>query len=245
MASLPRSALARPLDLTYPSNRVAALGMLAALLIARRQGRTWAQAADVAGTCFLAWATARELDPDVPMTANLALPVAFVAHPGTAGGALAGFGLLSAARLLAGTTGETPMGSDHVAMLAQAGLSARFGSHVAALLPALAPLAAGGGASGAVSVLGLLVPAAPAARANGSLLPLFAALLVGPALIAPEDITSECDRAPRTVRVQDVRRARIAALGVLGLGLVTRRPGGLVPLACAALVVGLHRAAAR
>ena len=54
-----RSALARPLDFTYPSNRVAALGLLGTVALARLRGRSWADAIGAGGTAFLAWEIGR------------------------------------------------------------------------------------------------------------------------------------------------------------------------------------------
>ncbi|THF88202.1 hypothetical protein E7T09_03065 [Deinococcus sp. KSM4-11] len=242
MTSIPRSALARPLDLRYPSNRVAALVSLAALLLSRRQGHSWPSALERSGMCFLTWAMARELDPDHPMTANLAMPLAFVFGPSRSSSTLAGFGVLSALRLLADTTGERPTQTDHLGMLVQAVLSARAGSGVAALMPAVASVVVTHDLPSALPLAALLVPGRvrePSGR--WALLPLIAALAVTPALIRPEAVESACDRAPRTVRPTDLRRARAGAAAVLALGLLTRQPAGLPALASAVLSVGLRR----
>lgn len=243
MAPRPRSALARPIDLRYPSNVVAVVGSAITVLVYRRAGRTWSQALNGAGLAFLAWATARELDPDFPVTANAALPLAALAGlilPG--GNAAAGFGPLSAVRLLADTTGDRPAPTDHVALLAQAALSARTGGRVAALLPALAPAIAGPGPSSAAPLLGLLVPPTPTPRpSEWTPVPLVAALLTAPAFVQPEPVLSACDRADRPVRAEDVRRARVAAILTLSAGAITRQTGGLLPLAAAVLSVGVRR----
>ncbi|GHF30739.1 hypothetical protein HNQ07_000683 [Deinococcus metalli] len=242
MASLPVSALARPLDLRYSSNRVALVGAGVTLVLARRRGQSWGRALDAAGLAFLAWATARELDPDHPVTANAALPLGAVAGLAGLDTALPGLGALSGLRVLAGTTGEPPTVLDHAAMLAQTALTAATGSRSAALLPGLAAFVVRPTPTAAVPVLGASVPAWLARSGpTGSLGPLAAALALGPLLVRPERVTSECDRAPRQVRDQDVRRARIAAFAALSLGLTQRRAAGLVPLACAVLSVGVRR----
>lgn len=245
MATMPPSALARPLDFTYPSNRVAALGSLGALLLARRRSGSWQEAVNVAGACFLAWATARELDPDHPWTANLALPLAFVLVARGAPSPLPAAGTMSGLRVLAGTTGDAPTSLDTVAMLVQAGLSARFGGRLAAVLPALAPRLRSRQESAAVSLLGLLAPPVPASTKGSSVWPVLAALALAPWLIRPEAVTSACDRAARSVRDADVRQARMAALAVLGSSALSRRYHAQTPLVSAVLMVGLRRLASR
>lgn len=241
MPTMPPSALARPLDFSYGSNRVAALGSLGALLLARRRSGSWQEALNVAGACFLAWATARELDPDHPWTANLALPLAFVLVARGAENPLPAAGTMSGLRVLAGTTGQVPTLADTAGMLAQTGLSARFGGRLGALLPALAPWLGSRQEVTALPLLGLLVPPTPAASTGGSVWPALAALALGSWLIRPEAVSSPCDRAARQVRDSDVQQARIASLAVLGSALITRRPGTQTPLAAAVMMVGLRR----
>ena len=241
MPTLPPSALARPLDFSYPSNRVAALGSLGALLLARRRSGSWKEAVNVAGACFLAWATARELDPDHPWTANLALPLAFALVARGAENPLPAAGTMSGLRILAGTTGEAPTTVDTAAMLVQASLSARFGGRASALLPALAPWISSRQDTATLPLLGLLVPPVPAVITGGSSWPALAALALGSWLIRPETISSSCDRAARQVRDSDVQQARSAALAVLGVALIGRRPGSQAPLVAAVVMVGLRR----
>ncbi|PNY82563.1 hypothetical protein [Deinococcus koreensis] len=241
MPTMPPSALARPLDFTHSSNRVAVLGSLGALLLARRRTGSWKEAVNVAGACFLAWATARELDPDHPWTANLALPLAFMLVVRGAANPLPAAGTMSGLRMLAGTTGEAPTPVDTAAMLAQTGLSARFGGRLGALLPALAPWLSQRQETAALSLLGLLVPPVPASTGGGSVWPVLGALALAPWLIRPESIASSCDRAARPVRDSDVQQARSAALAVLGAAVLSRRHQAQQPLAAAVLTVGLRR----
>ncbi|GGR44532.1 hypothetical protein GCM10008959_01950 [Deinococcus seoulensis] len=238
------SALARPLDFSYPSNRVAAAGSAGAALLALAFGRPWAQAAGVGGAAFLAWATARELDPDHPVTANAALPVAAaVALLGGAGNPLAGLAVLSGLRLIAGTTGESATSADHAGLLLQSLLAGASGERAAALLVGAAPLLTPE-AHSTLPAAGALIPtlARPAGFSWGSALLAVSVLPLARTLTMPEKVTSVCDRAERPVRAAEVQLARHAAVLTLGAGLLTRRTQGLVPLAAALLTVAARRA---
>ncbi|OOV15478.1 hypothetical protein [Deinococcus sp. LM3] len=238
------SALARPLDFSYPSNRVAAAGSAGAALLALAFGRPWAQAVGVGGAAFLAWATARELDPDHPVTANAALPVAAaVALLGGAGNPLAGLAVLSGVRLIAGTTGEPATRADHAGMLVQALLAGASGERAAAFLAGGAPLLTAEARS-ALPAAGALMPTLhrQAGFSWGSALLAASVLPLAGILTAPEAVTSVCDRAGRPVRAQEVQLARHAAVLTLGAGLLSRRTRGLVPLAAALLTVAARRA---
>jgi len=81
------SALARPVDPSYPTNRALLLG-LAPLLIAgclygMLRGGDWAEALRSAGwlvlAAFLGWALARELAPDEDLAAFLAVALTVAA----------------------------------------------------------------------------------------------------------------------------------------------------------------------
>lgn len=238
------SALARPLDFSYPSNRVAAAGSAGAALLALAFGRPWAQAAGVGGAAFLAWATARELDPDHPVTANAALPVAAaVALLGGAGNPLAGLAVMSGVRLIAGTTGEPATRADHAGMLVQALLAGASGERAAVFLAGGAPLLTAEARS-ALPAAGALMPTLhrPAGFSWGSALLAASVLPLAGILTAPEPVTSVCDRAERPVRAQEVQLARHAAVLTLGAGLLSRRTRSLVPLAAALLTVAARRA---
>ncbi|MFD1730278.1 hypothetical protein ACFSC4_02835 [Deinococcus malanensis] len=148
-----------PLDLRYPSNRYAAGGALAAAVTARLLGGSWADALGVGGAAFLAWATARELDPDHPETATVALPVAAAAAwMGGPGNPVPGLAALSAVRVMAGTVGRDPTTVDLAALAGQAGLAAATGEKAAALLPAVTPYTTPGTTS-LWPMVGALVPA--------------------------------------------------------------------------------------
>ncbi|ACO45903.1 hypothetical protein DEDE109153_02880 [Deinococcus deserti] len=240
---LQESALARPVDLRYASNRYAVGGAVAAAVTARLLGGSWADALGVGGAAFLAWATARELDPDHSETATVALPVAAAAAwMGGPGNPLSGLAALSALRVMAGTVGRGPTAVDLAALAGQAGLSAACGEKAAALLPAVTPYVTPG-AKALWPMGGALVPALSGGA--GASLPAsitgLAALILAPRLIEPELTAAECDHPPRTVQPVRVQRARQAAvLTILG-GVVTGQTRSLVPLAAAALAVGLRR----
>lgn len=156
--SAPVSALPRPLDLSYGSNRVAVFGTAVFGGMGLLLGRSWRQALGVGGVALLGWATGRELDPDAPVSAAVALGLAGLtglaqtarsapssrsAHSprqrGTAVPAiLPGMAALSAARLLTGTVGYAATRPDVLALGVQAGAASLAGHQVAALLPAAA-----------------------------------------------------------------------------------------------------------
>lgn len=74
--TVPVSALPRPLDFSFPSNRVAVCGAALFGALALLLGRSPRQALGVGGSSLLAWATGRELDPDSPASAAVALGLA-------------------------------------------------------------------------------------------------------------------------------------------------------------------------
>lgn len=255
-ALLTSSALARPLDFSVASNRFAAAGLLAGMLAARLSGRGGREALEVGLAGFLGWATARELDPDHPDTANAALPVAALAALlGGTPNVLAGVGVLSGLRTLAATVGHPVNALDVAALAGQAALAARTGERVAGLVPGAAlalsagrsdPFQAPGSAASAVGAAALL-PARQESKGRSVLADLLAlaALGLAPLLTAPEAVHSSCDRTPQRVPGERVRRARGLAAGALGAALLGRQTRSLVPLAAAALVVGLRRGSGR
>ena len=150
------SALPRPLDLTFASNRLAVVGLLGAAGLGRLTGRSWRQALGVGISAFLGWATARELDPDHEHSAALALGlsglISLLQTPSSGAGdsrpapgppLLPALTALSALRSLTATVGAAVSPQDALALSAQAAIvsvtgTAATGSQVAALLPAAA-----------------------------------------------------------------------------------------------------------
>ena len=150
------SALPRPLDFSYPSNRAAAAGLGLGVAAARLLGRTWPGSLRVGLGTFSAWAIARELDPDEPLSALWAMPLAFTAllslpastreQPeglGSLRHALPGFTALSSLRALVGSVGPAVGAQDVTALGAQAALTALSSGHIARALPAAALLSSG------------------------------------------------------------------------------------------------------
>ncbi|MVN86242.1 hypothetical protein GO986_05635 [Deinococcus sp. HMF7620] len=250
MAALSPSALARPLDFRYGSNRLAALGLLGVTLLARRRGQSWPQALSAGGAAFAAWATARELDPDYPQTANAALPVAaalvLLGRPGTLAILLPSLTALSGLRVIAGTTGQAATQSDLTGLLVQGLLTAGTGGQVGAAVAGAAPLLTPSARS-AVPLMGALLPTLTTGGRwswLGAGLSLAALPLTG-TLTAPEAVQSVCDRAGRPVRAAEVQRARQVAAAALMVGLLTRQTRGLLPLAAACLTVAARREGAK
>ncbi|MEF2276909.1 hypothetical protein V3W47_01280 [Deinococcus sp. YIM 134068] len=251
-STLPPSALGRPLDFSFPSNRYVVVGAVVSAVAAWLSGHRPASALGVGAAAFLGWATARELDPDDPDAAGAALPVAaFVALVGGTPNPVAGFSVLSGLRVLAATVGQAPTALDVAALAGQAGLSALTGERVAALLPGAALGVSSGradafrstpGEAGVVAAPGLLPRVRRSqGRSVAADLLVLAALGVPGVLSGPDAVRSKCDRAPALVPTERVRLARLLAVGTLGAGLVAQETRSLAPLASAVLAVGLRK----
>ena len=260
----PLSALPRPIDPAYPSNRVALLGTLAFGAVTLLLGRDWRQALGVGGTAFLGWATARELDPDFPVSASVALGLAGAASLGqtergkayTAPAVLPGFAALSAVRILSATVGHPVSPQDAAALSVQAGVAALAGYRTPALLPAAALALSGAqqdtlrpeAAWSAPAALGTgLLPTLsrkPAqqrpCQIHGDLLSLIALSLTR-RITAPETPDSRCDQAPVVVSASRLQASRALSLGALALGILRRESSALLPLAAACVGTGLRR----
>jgi hypothetical protein len=121
------TGLGRPVDTRIPSNRLAVSGTIAAGMIIA--GKEWiaSGAVDVmtsltgAVAVFLAWAIGRELDPDNPSSAGLAMAVTLLFGLFTgieaAGAAVTLLGL----RVLVGSVGRLLKPTDHVVLILAAG----------------------------------------------------------------------------------------------------------------------------
>lgn len=128
------TSLARPIDPSYASNRLALAASVAftlvgtVLTLVRTEADLLTSASAGVGYgigAFLAWATARELDPDHPVSARDAVlayaVVAFTGRPAL----LATTAVMVAVRVVARTTGRGPTPVDLVALVALAGLAGR------------------------------------------------------------------------------------------------------------------------
>lgn len=123
------TGLGRPIDPRYPSNRYAvvasAVAAAAAGTVALAAGAqsplVWAIRGGLAA--FLAWAVARELDPDDTRSAALAAPLGAVALAAGAPSLLAVAAALLAVRIVVRTTGLWPTTIDLVAMAVLAGVA--------------------------------------------------------------------------------------------------------------------------
>ncbi|TSA85897.1 hypothetical protein FNU79_08960 [Deinococcus detaillensis] len=260
------SALPRPLDFAYPSNRWAAAGLGLGILTAKVLGHSWPGSLRIGLGTFSSWAIARELDPDVSDTALAAMPLAFLAllaRPSSTEAhqaeplsslrhALPAFTALSSTRTLAATVGVKTSPQDAAALGVQAALSALSSGHVVSLMPSAAltwssefedDFSAPPLSGVAVAAAGALPTSATGAGSSvlSDLLSL-AALGLGAQLTAPERISSRCDEVPTLVSSQRVRAARLLSLGTLGLALLRRETLALAPLAAACISVGARRA---
>lgn len=259
------SALPRPLDFAYPSNRYAVAGMGLGLLSAKALGHSWPASFRIALGTFSSWAISRELDPDASESALAAMPLAFLAlmerpkdtpadqaEPlSTLRHALPGFVALSSTRSLAATVGPQLSVQDTVVLGLQAALTSVSSGHVSSLMPGAAmQLVSRQKDNGHFSTLnGLAVLATGALPAEGrsagsgvvSDLLSLAALGVGAVLVQPEQIKSQCDDRPRKISDERVQAARMLSLGTLALGLLRRESLTLAPLAAACLSVGIRR----
>lgn len=129
------SAIGRPLDPSYPSNRVAVIGaVLAGIgfglynLIASEALPSSAFAAAMA--VFLAWAVGREIDPDNVRTSAVAMVGAAVFSLVASPSLLLGAGVLIGTRLASGTVGLKLKSIDTVVVIS---LAALLGSGVITL----------------------------------------------------------------------------------------------------------------
>lgn len=247
------SALPRPIDPSYPSNRLAVAGLLGSAAVSGlllRQG--WTTAARVGLGAFSAWAIARELDPDHSGSAALALGVVGAAALAGAPSLLGGMAAMNGTRVLSGTVGPAASLGDALALAGTAGISALGGGGSAALLPGAALLLShrqrdrqshAQGWTGPLALALGLLPAARGERARNVLSDVLslAALGTAPVLLEREAVASRCDQASQTVSAQRLQLSRALALGGVLLGLTRQDSQAGLPLAGAALAVGLRR----
>lgn len=253
------SGLGRHLDLRYRSNRIAVFGtMLAAALLG---GVTWTTSGEIAFFAtastavgvFLAWAIARELDPDHPGTAAIAMAaatiLALLGPPATAVVAV----LLIAIRILVGTVGAPLRPGDLVVLLAAAGYAgsrpegwAAAGALVIAVAVAhrqrhrWLPAALG---SVALTAALVLSPEADIGLASALSAALITLAVVGAAAAGkPAAVTSTTDFAGQTISADHVIAGRVtAALVVIATGLLGATATTLAPAVAALAGLALPR----
>ncbi|WP_052351717.1 hypothetical protein [Deinococcus pimensis] len=232
-----RSSLGRPLDPSVPSNRFAALGFALTFVAARVAGRTWLQSAQAGLGAFLAWSAGRELHPDDPNAANVALlieaPLAILAPPSVP----AAFGHTSALRVVAGTVGEKVTPVDEAALATLGGVSAAGDAIVTAfMMPAASMLTVGVGDRlsppppfSAITALGF----AGALRARvvpptGVWRWVVLGTLVGTlGLLSVPTVRVREDHSDEPVSTERVRRARLLGLAALGATAIFEGDAGL------------------
>ncbi len=255
------SRLSRQIDPGVRSNRfvlggavVAALAAAAVAAMASADSVSWGVAAG--GAVFLAWALAREIDPDHSGSASiamvLALPLLLMGRPSL----LLVVGALMAARMISGTVGGRLTIIDTVGMVVLAGL---VGSRQGGLLVAAAM--AGGfvvaqglhrrSAIGAGSMLATAAIVSTPFRANpvahglagGEAALLVASGIAGMVALRIEGVRSTTDVGAEPLSARRVRFARIVVWGlVMVSGLVLGGVGvvALTPAAAALAAVAIH-----
>ena len=246
----------RSIDLNYPSNRYAVGGSLGVLLLSRLSGRSWSASGRAAALSFAAWAVARELDPDHPESASVALPIAGIlawmegerSAPQVALEVAGSGAVLTGVRYVTGSVGATPGQSDQMALLGAAMLSALSAQHGAALLPALAETAVAAVNSeefGPQAGLGLaaLLPSVLPRQASGPLsrLAALASLLLAAQMVQPEEVEATTDQGTAKISAPRVRAARMMSVGAAALSALEGRGSAPGVLAAVNLAVGLRR----
>lgn len=253
------SGLGRHLNLRYRSNRIAVFGtLLAAALLG---GVTWTTSGEIdffatasaAIGVFLAWAIARELDPDHPGSASIAMVaatlLALIQPPATAVVAV----LLIAVRILVGTVGAPLRPGDLLVLMAAAGYAgSRPDGWAAAGALAIAvavahrrhrrwlPATLGGVA------LTTAIVASPGADI-GLASPLSAVVITLAAAAAavtprPTTVDSTTDFADQSISADRVFAARsITALTLVATGLLGATATALAPGLAALAAISLRR----
>ena len=233
------TGIARTIDPRYPSNVfaivVAFAGGAVAFFPTLDEG-FWVAVGNgilAGGAGFIAWAVARELDPDRPVVAGIAavggVAASFVGDPGLA---VAGL-VLIASRIVVRSTGLVPTMTDTAVVVAGAAyVATRPGGFPVAVIAGLALLADGRlpGKSANWTTVGAdvtVVTAFVAAAWSGRLVPEFAAIsgwawvvlaiaAVGALLVVrPPIVTSETDWTRQPIDCRRVRASRVTALSAV------------------------------
>lgn len=265
-AALPvPTAIGRVIDLKYPSNRWAVLGSVGAVAAAKLSGHSWAASARVGLAGFTAWALARELDPDVPGTANVALALSALTTLTSAdelgdlenlAALLPAAATLVGLRFTTGSTGDAPRWYDDLALVGAAAATGQTGNHAAATLPAVAALASTLTRDGQepplwvaplAALAGLLPQVWPEQldwpergdRLSAGLNAL--ALALSPVVGSREQVNSEMDNGSGPVSDDRLQHARLVSLLGVAMGLTAGQARAGVPLAAATSLVALRR----
>lgn len=255
----PSLALARTLDLSVPSNQLAAAGLLTGLLLGRLSGQSWAGSLRAGAGAFAAWATARELDPDHAQSAAAALAAELLlglADPPREDLAaleelLAAFLALGSLRLLSATVGTAPALSEQLALAGGALAAGATDQKAAALIPGAALLLSQTRGddlgpeepwTGVGTLAAALLPALLCSNERDSLparLAALGALVVAPAAVNIEAVEARNDLGTAQIAQERVKSSRLLGTGALAVGLVTGGSRGLRPLSAACAAVGL------
>lgn len=239
-----KSALGRAIDIRFASNRFAIFATVAAgtvglvVTLVRDNGNAFGAGFLAGGAAFLAWAIARELDPDHALSAYAAAPLGLVMWFFDPAGLLVTGAVLLAIRVVAGTTGYSPSHFDLVVLVGYAAVvGLRPGGIVAAAAIGVAiavdarlagrdsalrygsALASIVGASVATALWASPIEFSSITVASGAA----AAVAVGIAIAIPVGpVTSVTDLKKQPLEARRVRMGRLLAalviVGYLGLG---------------------------
>jgi hypothetical protein len=244
------TGLGRPLDLRLPSNRIAVLlpslaGAVTFAVLFGSSGAVDLFAAGRAGVgVFLAWAVARELDPDRPRSATIAALLAGLGlllglpAPGVAAV------VLLAARVLVGTVGSSLRPADLAVLLGAAAYAGtRPEAWPAGVLLAVAVVVAraprGALAFGAMASAGAVAAALSGALPTAGMsvtggLVAVAAVLATTAATPVHHVAARTDVGRRSIDPRRVTAARIGAgLAVVAGAILSGDGAALVPVAAA------------
>lgn len=257
MKAVMRSGLGRTIDPGFVSNRIAVIGAAAAGLITlvaqwASNGSPDLFGAGAAGVgVFLAWAIARELDPDHSAAATLAIVVAIaflaLGPPAAAVTAV----VLLAARVTAGTVGTRLQPTDLVVLtLATAYAGSRPEAWGAAVFLLAAVLIARPPRSsvialvlGTAAISGALLSGAtpsPAALSVTSLALVAAAVVAAAISIPVRTVSSPTDSGTGSIDPLRITAARIGTAGAIVVGVLVSPEGGALALAPAvAALIGV------
>ena len=242
------TSIGRPVDPAWPTNRAILIVALAsgagaalaqALVAGGSLSASLVKGAVVAGAVFLAWALARELDPDHDLAAFVAavavLPVAWISGPPSFGSLIL---LLLSLRIVNRTVGPPARPLDTIAILGLAGWVAWSGDWIGCFVLFLALLLDGSvgvahrthlaAAGAALALTGVAAGRSgfPPEVTGGSWITLFALLLLLPFLRVIRRSIEPRTLSDVGAKPLDGRRVRLAqALGLLAVVLAVALQG--------------------